>query len=261
MAERVYLEDIVKKKRERIEARYNDKESLRLAIEGVAKRPSFYDALAKPGLSIIGEVKKASPSKGLIKPDFYPLEIAQTYKDAVDAISVLTEEDYFLGQDDYLKAISAVSPLPTLCKDFIVEEKQIYNAKALGASALLLIVAILTDEELEKYLATARMLELDVLVEVHTREEVVRALKQDVKIIGINNRNLKTFVTDLDVTVQLRPMIPEGILVVSESGIDKIEDIRGLKSAKIDAVLVGESFMRTADIRLHAKGFKDAYKD
>lgn len=261
MAERVYLEDIVKTKKERIQGRYNDRNGLLETIKTLAERPSFYEALGKPGLSIIGEVKKASPSKGLIKADFRPLEIAELYGGAVDAISVLTEEDYFLGQDEYLKAISARSPLPTLCKDFIVEEKQIYNAKALGASAVLLIVAILTDEQIKAFLKTAEGLGLDVLVEVHTAEEMERALKQAVKIIGINNRDLKTFVTSLDVTLALRPMVPAGILVVSESGIDKIEDIVKLKDAHIDAILVGESFMRTGDIRSHAKGFKDAYRD
>lgn len=259
MVDRVYLEDIVEIKKKRINERAYNMEDMMIKIAKGQKRPSFYEALAKEGLSIIGEVKKASPSKGLIKPDFRPLEIAKQYEGAVDAISVLTEEAFFLGKDDYLETISSEVSLPTLCKDFILHEHQIYNAKALGASAILLIVAILTDENLKNYGDIAQTLGLDVLVEVHTEEEVQRALKSGAKIIGINNRDLKSFVTDIGTTIKLRPLIPGRILVVSESGINTTHDIQILKKAQINAILVGESFMRTEDISVHAKEFKDAY--
>lgn len=257
----VYLEEIVEIKKKRIEERALNIEDLKFKIKIQDVRPSFYQALTREGLSIIGEVKKASPSKGLIKADFRPLEIAKEYEEAVEAISVLTEEQFFLGKDEYLKTISAEISLPTLCKDFIIDPIQIYNAKCLGASAILLIVAILTDGQLVEFQELAQGLGLDVLVEVHTQEEVKRALRGDAKIIGINNRDLKTFKTDIRTTLALRPLIPEGICVVSESGIDTVEDIIMLKEAHIDAILVGESFMRTDSIRAHAKEFKDAYKD
>ncbi len=256
----VYLEEIVELKRKRVQERGYHLETLKNKFDQFGKRPSFYEALAKEGLSIIGEVKKASPSKGLIKADFNPLELAKTYETCVEAISVLTEEQFFMGKDDYLEEISGKCALPTLCKDFIIDPIQIYNAKSLGASAVLLIVAILTDKELIEYQALAHSLGLDALVEVHTLEEVGRALLIKAHIIGINNRDLKTFKTDIRTTLQLRPLIPDGILVVSESGIDGVADIKVLREAKIDAILVGESFMRTRDISSHAKEFKDAYK-
>lgn len=260
MAERIYLKDIVDKKRTRTKEKRFDIESITISIKDIKARPSFYQALAKEGLSIIGEVKKASPSKGIIKEDFKPLEIAKTYENSVDAISVLTEEDFFLGKDEYLQVISREVKLPTLCKDFIITKEQIYNAKLLGASAVLLIVAILSDEELVDFINTARNLGLDALVEVHTREELDKALQADAKIIGINNRNLETFETDIQVTLNLRPYIPEGIIVISESGIHTKEDIVRLRKAYIDGILVGESFMKSSDINYHAEVFKNAYK-
>jgi indole-3-glycerol phosphate synthase len=257
---RIYLEDIVAKKKQRIDEKNYSIEVLKKQISQIKERPSFYEALKKEGLSIIGEIKKASPSKGLIKPDFNPLEIAKVYEENVEAISVLTEEDYFLGKDAYLKAVSEQVNLPTLCKDFILDPRQIYNAKALGASCILLIVAILTDDELVDFLAVAESLSIDVLVEVHTLEELKRALKTKAKIIGINNRDLKSFETNVVNTLTLRKHIPDGIVVVSESGIHGINEILQLKEANIDAILVGESFMRTGDIKQHAKELKDAYK-
>lgn len=260
MAERIYLKDIVNQKSIRNQEKNMDIETLVAAINDIKKRPSFYDALAKEGLSIIGEVKKASPSKGVIKSDFYPIEIAKVYEHAVDAISVLTEEDFFLGKDEYLQGISEAVNLPTLCKDFIITKEQIYKAKLLGASAVLLIVAILSDNQLVDYMKIANNIGLDSLVEIHTKEELERALKANASIIGINNRNLETFKTDIQVTLDLRPLIPEGKLVVSESGIHTDEDIIKLRTANIDAVLVGESFMKAEDIRHHAEVIKNAYK-
>lgn len=261
MADRIYLSDIVNKKRMRVKEKALDIESLKVNIRCVNKRHSFYKALAKEGLSIIGEVKKASPSKGIIKDDFNPLEIAKAYETVVDAISVLTEEDYFLGKDEYLQVISEAVKLPTLCKDFIVTKEQIYHAKQLGASAVLLIVAILSDKELFEFIQTAKKIELDALVEVHTKEEINRALLVGAQIIGINNRNLETFNTDIQTTLDLRPFIPEDRLVISESGIHTKEDIFRLKEANINGILVGESFMRADDIVHHAEVLKNAYKD
>lgn len=261
MAERIYLKDIVDKKRIRVKEKELDIEKITDDIKHVKARPSFYKALAKEGLSIIGEVKKASPSKGIIKEDFKPLEIAKAYDNSVDAISVLTEEDFFLGKDEYLQMISQTVTLPTLCKDFILTKEQIFRAKLLGASAVLLIVAILSDKELIEFIQLSKTLELDPLVEVHTKEELDRALEANARIIGINNRNLDTFKTDIQTTFRLRPLIPKGRLVVSESGIHTKEDIIKLKEANIDGILVGESFMRAGDIKHHAEVFKNAYKD
>lgn len=258
MSKRIYLTDIVKTKRTRLEEKKLDKSDLVNRITQI-KRPSFYNAMIKNGLSIIGEVKKASPSKGLIKEDFSPLNIAQDYEKSVDAISVLTEEDYFLGRDEYLQEVSNSVTLPTLCKDFIIDANQIYNAKVLGASCILLIVAILTDCELKEYIELAHDLELDALVEVHSKDEIDRALKAGAKIVGINNRDLKTFETDIANTLELRKYIPNDLVVISESGINTVEDIKRLKEANINGILVGESFMRCEDINKKAREFKNAY--
>jgi len=257
---RIYLEDIVLKKRARVIERAYDVATLKLACENVPSKPSFYQMLKKEGLSIIGEIKKASPSKGLIKADFKPVELAKVYEQAVDGISVLTEEAYFLGHDDYLRDVSGAVSLPTLCKDFVVHEGQIYSAKLLGASCVLLIVAILTDDELRDFRDTAESIGLDALIEVHTKEELDRALAIQPKIIGINNRNLKTFEIDLNTTVELVASIPEDIAVISESGIFDEKEITLLNKGRYDAILVGESFMRSDDMLGHAKVLRDAYK-
>lgn len=257
---KIYLEDIVINKRKKLEEKKYNINNLINQMKHYDKRPSFYEAMNKEGLSIIGEIKKASPSKGLIrKGDFNPIELAYEYEQCVDAISVLTEEDYFLGNDKYLKEVSDNVSLPTLCKDFIISEEQIYNAKALGASCILLIVAILKKEELEKYLQLASKLKLDVLVETHTKEEIESAVEVGAKIIGINNRDLKTFKTDISTTINLRKYIPSNTLVISESGIHDINDINKLKDANIDGILVGESFMRCDDIIKQGEAFKNAY--
>jgi len=228
--------------------------------EGAAPKPSFYEALTKEGLSIIGEIKKASPSKGLIKADFNPAEIAKEYSGCVDALSVLTEADYFLGNYDYLAAVSNTVNLPILCKDFIADEYQIYKAKAIGASAILLIAALLDTDTISRFLILAHSLGLDALVETHSIEEAQSAIKSGAKIIGVNNRNLHTFEVDINTTLEISKIIPDEIVLVSESGISTREDIIKIKKANIDAILVGESFMRTGSIAAKAKEFKDAYK-
>jgi indole-3-glycerol phosphate synthase len=216
--------------------------------------PPFERALSAEGLSFICEVKRASPSRGLIAadtPDFPCLEIAAGYEAAgAAAISVLTEPDYFLGSDKYLRDIAARALIPVLRKDFIIDPYQIYEAKLLGASAVLLICALLETKTLEAYIGIADSLGLSALVETHNGDEVRSALDAGARIVGINNRDLKTFTVDLETTVRLRPLIPAEILTVSESGIRGPEDIRTLtRNVKLDAVLIGETLMRAADKR------------
>ena len=224
-------------------------------IEGSRIRPRrtgfpFIKALEKEGLSLICEVKRASPSKGTIAEDFPYLEIAEEYRDAgADAISVLTEPHYFRGRDEYLEEIADSVDVPVLRKDFVIDEYQIYRAKELGASAVLLIAAVLDDRELEGYRELAESLGMDALVEAHTREEAERAVSSGAAIVGINNRDLSTFKVDLGNSVRLRDAIPDSVVAVSESGISSQEDARMLHEAGYDAVLVGEAFMRSPDRR------------
>lgn len=212
-----------------------------LATEG----KSFYQALAKEGLSIIGEVKKASPSKGIIAEDFPYLQIAKDYEAAgIDAISCLTEPKYFLGKDQYLKEIAQAVSVPVLRKDFLIDPYQIYQAKLLGAKAILLIVSLLGERELKEFLSLAGKLGLDVLVECHDEEEIRCALSVGAEIIGVNNRNLKTFSVNLENSLSLRNLVPKGQLFVAESGMSKPEELRLLEEAGVDGVLIGESLMR-----------------
>jgi len=251
------LDRIVEKKKVRLKELNLDITSLKEKAKKSGAKASFIEALQKEGLSIIGEVKKASPSKGIIKENFEPLTLAKEYENCVDAISVLTEEDFFLGSPEYLKKISKEIETPTLRKDFIIDEVQIYEAKTLGASAILLIVAILDEETLKKFIEIAKKLGMDALIEVHTKEEVEVALKVGAKIIGINNRDLKTFNVDLNTTIELARLIPKDKVIVSESGIKDETDIEKLKEAEIDAILVGEIFMRSDDMGELARKFKD----
>ena len=206
---------------------------------------SFYQALAKEGLSIIGEVKKASPSKGIIAENFPYLQIAKDYEAAgIDAISCLTEPKYFLGKDQYLQEIAQAVSVPVLRKDFLIDPYQIYQAKLLGAKAILLIVSLLGERELKEFLGIAGKLGLDALVECHDEEEIRCALSVGAKIIGVNNRNLKTFSVNLENSLSLRNLVPKGQLFVAESGMSKPEELRLLEEAGVDAVLIGESLMR-----------------
>ena len=208
----------------------------------------FEKALAQPGMSLICEVKKASPSKGIIARDFPYLEIAREYEQAgASAISCLTEPDFFMGSDEYLRKIAAAVKIPVLRKDFTVDPYMIYEAKVLGASAVLLICAILTDEELIEYGALARSLGLSALVEAHDEREVERALRVDKAVIGVNNRDLRTFTVDCRNSVRLRKMVPGDRLFVSESGIQTPTDIEILRENGVDAVLIGETLMRSPD--------------
>lgn len=256
----IYLKEIVARKRVRLEEKQLNLEQLKEKIRQINKRPSFYEALTSEGLSIIGEIKKASPSKGLIKGDFKPLELAKEYESSVEAISVLTEEDYFLGSDYYLEDVSKEVMIPTLCKDFIIDELQIYNAKALGASAILLIMNILTDTQVKTFLDLAKGLELDALVETHSKEEIERAVACGAQIIGINNRDLTTFKTNIETTLELAKYVPNDLVIVSESGILSPKDVELLSYVRLDAILVGENFMRAESIPNCAKELKEAYQ-
>ena len=213
------------------------------------KRPKncFYENLRKQGISIIGEFKKASPSLGRIESKIDLLERIDEYNASVDAISCLTEEDHFNGNIEYLKTIRKKSDLPILRKDFMIDEYQFYEAKAIGADAVLLIAAILDDAMLRDFYALARELKLDVLVETHDENEVERALKTDPRIIGVNNRDLKDFSIKLETTGRLRKLIPEDKVFVTESGIMGDEDVRYLKETGVDAFLIGRAFMESRD--------------
>ena len=241
------LEEIAARTRERIakEKTCISVSELENRIQEVNKNArqkiTFLQALQKDGMSYICEVKKASPSKGLIAPDFPYLAIAKEYEQAgASAISCLTEPFYFQGADQYLREISAAVQIPVLRKDFTVDEYMIYQAKSLGASAVLLICAILDDGELRAYRQLAKE-----LVEAHDEYEVDRALNLGAEIVGVNNRDLRTFQVDMNNSIRLRKMAPDNVVFVSESGIRTPEDIRLLYENKVDAVLIGETLMRS----------------
>lgn len=220
---------------------------------------SFYKALGKTELSFICECKKASPSKGIIAQSFPYLEIAKRYQQAgADCISVLTEPKWFLGRDAYLQEIAQNVQLPCLRKDFIVDEYMLYEAKLLGAAAVLLICTLLNEEQLRKYLAICEQLGMDALVEAHDEQEVQLALRAGARIIGVNNRNLKDFTVDMENSRRLRALVPPEVLFVAESGVRNAEDVRRLKSIGVDAVLIGEALMRAPDVAGLLRELKDA---
>lgn len=208
----------------------------------------FERALGSDGMSFICEVKKASPSKGLIAQDFPYTDIAREYDEAgASAISVLTEPHFFMGSDRYLEDIARVTDVPLLRKDFVVDEYQIYRAKELGASAVLLIAAILNDTQLASFHGLARSLGMSALVEVHDLDEAERAVSCGAEVIGVNNRDLRTFTVDLENSIRIADAIPDDVIRVSESGIRTRDDVRRVADAGFDAVLVGETLMRSPD--------------
>ena len=208
----------------------------------------FEAALAGPDISFICECKKASPSKGLIAPDFPYLRIAREYEAAGAAcISVLTEPEWFLGENRYLKEIAETVSIPCIRKDFTVDPYMIYEAKTLGASAVLLICSLLDRDTLRRYIEICDTLGLSALVEAHDEREIGDAVAAGARIIGVNNRNLKTFTVDVGNSGRLRALVPENILFVAESGIRTAEDIQSLREAGVDAVLIGETLMRSED--------------
>ena len=237
--------------RERVAAAKNnisDKEIKERALQLPKGDFAFENALKKLGIRFICECKKASPSKGLIAPDFPYLQIARDYEAAgADGISVLTEPRWFLGSDEYLKEIAENVSVPCLRKDFTVDAYMIYEAKLLGASAVLLIAAILSDAQLREYIGVCDELGLSALVEAHDETEVQRALDASARIIGVNNRNLKDFSVDTENSRRLRALIPNDVLFVSESGVQTADDVQKLRGIGADAVLIGETLMKAAD--------------
>ncbi len=246
------LDKIVAKTEERlIEAK--NKKSLEELKEEVSKLEinddfPFKEALKDPEIAIIAEVKKASPSKGLIAEDFDYIEIAKEYEQAgASAISVLTEPYFFQGSNDYLKEISENVQIPILRKDFTIDEYMIWEAKSIGASAILLIVSILDDVQLKEYLDLAHELGLSAIVETHDAEEIKSAVDAGAQIIGVNNRNLADFTVDIDNSINLRSLVSDDITFISESGIKTKEDVTRLKENNVDAVLIGETLMKSDD--------------
>ena len=246
------LEKIVAKTEERlVESKRNN--PLSQLKEEVSKLDinddfPFKEALKDPEIAIIAEVKKASPSKGLIAEDFDYIKIAKDYEQAgASAISVLTEPYFFKGSNDYLKEIAENVSIPILRKDFTIDEYMIWEAKSLGASAILLIVSILDDVQLKRYLDLAHELGLSAIVETHDEDEIRTAIGAGAEIIGVNNRNLADFTVDINNSVNLRRLVSDDVLFISESGIKTAEDVRRLKENNVDAVLIGETLMRSDD--------------
>jgi indole-3-glycerol phosphate synthase len=245
------LDKIVADKKEALE-RSNKLTPLHTLLELIAQRPKpldFAGVLRGKGVKLIAEVKKASPSRGLLRPDFDPVAMARAYAaGGAAAISVLTEEKHFQGSLDHLSAIREAVGIPLLRKDFIFDDYQLFETAAYGADAVLLIVAILEEDRLKYLLALSRSLGLASLVEAHDEKELMTALLAGAGIIGINNRDLNTFKVNTDITRRLRLLIPEDIIVVSESGIRSREDMKKMRECNVDAVLVGEALVTAADI-------------
>ncbi len=246
------LQNIVKEKRERIEAQKKavSIEVLKEKVKGIPERISFKKALESKGVNIVAEIKRATPSLGIISKDFDPARIAKEYEaGGAKAISVLTEEKYFLGDMSHISVVRTNTKLPILNKDFISDPYQIYQGAIAGADAVLLIAAILDREALKDLLNLSKNLGMDSLVEVHTEEDLKKALDAGAEIIGINNRNLETFEVDLDTSKKLFPKVPKGKIVIAESGIETSKDIKGLKDIGINSFLIGNTLMTSRDIK------------
>ncbi|MBQ7558574.1 MAG: indole-3-glycerol phosphate synthase TrpC [Lachnospiraceae bacterium] len=247
------LDEIAEYARERVSAakKREDTASLRRRALDVPRGDlPFESALRKSGVSFICECKKASPSKGIIAEEYDPVNIALDYERAgADAVSVLTEPRWFLGSDAYLEQVSRKVGIPVLRKDFTVDEYMLYEAKLLGAHAVLLIVSILSGEQIGEYLEICGQLGLSALVEIHDEKEAETAVASGARIIGVNNRNLKDFSVDTGNSGRLRDLIPENILFVSESGVKSFSDVENIAAMGADAVLVGETMMRAPDKR------------
>ena len=253
------LADYAKERTEIAKSRVNTTEIKKKAFDMEKGTFAFEKALKKDDLAFILECKKASPSKGLIAPDFPYLQIAKEYEAAgADCISVLTEPKWFLGSNDYLKEIAREVLIPCLRKDFTVDEYMIYEAKTLGASAVLLICSILSKGQIEEYLGICDELGLSAIVETHDEKEVETAVSANARIIGVNNRNLKDFTVDSDNSKRLRELIPSDRIFVSESGLKTPEDVANIRRAGADAVLIGETVMRAADKAAALKNLRSA---
>jgi len=248
------LDAILAHKTEEVAARAAETPLSELKTRALAMPPprGFLAALQQPKagpVALIAEIKKASPSAGIIRADFDPVQIARSYEEnGAACLSVLTDEQFFQGQDDYLRAVRKAVALPVIRKDFIVNEWQVYESRWLGADAVLLIVAALTPTQIADYAALARELGMAALVEVHTEAEMQAALDAGAELIGINSRNLNTFVMDLETVERLAAMVPAGVTLVAESGIKTPADVKRVVDAGAKAILVGETLMRAPDI-------------
>ncbi|MGB0846738.1 MAG: indole-3-glycerol phosphate synthase TrpC [Thiolinea sp.] len=248
------LEKILTTKREEIAERsqHTSLETLKIRAATASEPRGFLAAMqnkiAQGQAAVIAEIKKASPSKGIIRPDFDPPAIADSYEQGGAAcLSILTDAQYFQGHEDYLQAARAACSLPVIRKDFIIDPYQVYEARAIDADCILLIVAALNDEQLNGLYRLATELGMDVLIEAHDQAELERALALNAPLIGINNRNLRTFDTSLSTSIDLLPMVPDSTLLVTESGIHTREDVALMRENNIHAFLVGEAFMRADD--------------
>ena len=257
------LDDLAAATRARVEKKKNEVscEAVKKQAMELAQKETQFDfpfeksmqnamhfALQKNDIRFICEVKKASPSKGIIAEDFPYLEIARDYERAgADCISVLTEPDYFKGEDRFLKEINDAVSIPTIRKDFIIDPYMIYEAKCLGTSCVLLIAALLDTDTIREYKAVCDALGLSALVEAHDEAEIESAIRAGARMIGVNNRDLKTFTVDINNSIRLRKLVPENILFVAESGIGTAQDIEALRQAGVNGVLIGETLMRSND--------------
>jgi indole-3-glycerol phosphate synthase len=248
------LKKIIKRKHQEVTERQQSI-SLEAVIEASKNTSSvrgFVDAMQtrinSGKAAVIAEIKKASPSKGVMREDFNPAEIAKSYQQGgASCLSVLTDIDFFQGSDEYLIAARNACDLPVIRKDFIIAPYQVYEARAMGADCILLIVAVLDNQTLNQLYSLAKALEMDVLIEVHNEEELLRSLPLGATLVGINNRNLRTFETSLHSTIDLLSQIPDDRIVVTESGIHYADDVALMRENKVNAFLVGEAFMRADD--------------
>lgn len=248
------LKKIIQRKWQEIEARSASVsiDQLQQQIKAASPCRGFVDSIAAKidagNPAVIAEIKKASPSKGLLRENFQPAEIAASYaKGGAACLSILTDRDFFQGSEDYLQQARQACDLPVIRKDFIIDPYQVYEARAINADCILLIVAVLEQSKLQALTELAHALGMDVLIEVHDAQELKTALTIDAKLIGINNRNLRTFETRLETTTELLSQIPKDRIVVTESGIHSIEDVTQMRKADVNAFLVGEAFMRAED--------------
>ena len=242
------LQKIVENTRDNLKVKKNNLslEEIKSSLAELSlPKSNFKSSISNKNEAIIAEIKKASPSAGVIAEDFNPASKAKDYEAfGASALSILTEEDFFLGSNEYLKAVKKITSLPILRKDFIIDEYQIYESKLIGADCILLIASILSDQQLEEFVAIAKTLELDYLVEVHDEIELKRAELFEDALIGVNNRNLKTFEVDLDNSVRLRNLFIKNNVFIAESGIKSRKDVDYLKSNNIKVFLIGESLMK-----------------
>ena len=242
------LQKIVENTRDNLKVKKNNLslEEIKSSLAELSlPKSNFKSSISNKNEAIIAEIKKASPSAGVIAEDFNPARKAKDYEAfGASALSILTEEDFFQGSNEHLKAVKKITSLPILRKDFIIDEYQIYESKLIGADCILLIASILSDQQLEEFVAIAKTLELDYLIEVHDENELKRAELFEDALIGVNNRNLKTFEVDLDNSVRLRNLFIKNNVFIAESGIKSKKDIDYLKSNNIKVFLIGESLMR-----------------